>query len=243
MRTLDANQRVSMKITLRKSSTKITSDQLCAISFVLFFSMPLLKRILQPLPLSLYLSIVLTYTPVVLVLFLNHKRITTIDFFFLLCFVVLFFCVTYLFHPEYSYWYDRDYYGVWDYVLRPDNGIYAYFFIRNIEDPKKILKYLIISSWLMFLHLGLDFYGFIKRGYWFGSWEGKAYHSSYNLEFGYDLLLYELVFLYSSFRFKKPAYFVMSVVGFIMILSGGSRGPIIDLLLFLIGYMFYGKIR
>ena len=224
-----------------KGKTTISADELAALSFILYFSMPLLKRLLRPVSagLTIYVAIAITYLPVLFLLFMSRKKFHVfLNFMLFLLAVCFFFLITYFVHPEYKFFYARNYFGIWDYVLRPDNGIYAFLFIRLIDDPKKILKCLIISSWLMFIHLGIDFAEYLHRGYWISVWQGAEVHSTYNLEFGYDLLPFEITFLYSALKNKKLIHLAMAVVGGILLLAGGSRGPILDIFLFFAAYIF-----
>lgn len=224
-----------------KTRPKLTIliDQLAALAFILYFSMPLLKRLLRPISFGQtnFVAIAITYLPVFLLIFLGRKKRCWMEFIVLLSSIGFFFLFTYFFHPEYEYYYVRERYGVWDYVLRPDNGIYAFLFIRLVDDPKKILKYLLICSWLMFIHLGISFFEYIARGYWITVREGTTVHSSYNLTFGYDLLLFEIIFLYFALKYKKLIHWIMAIAGGIMMLAGGSRGPFLDILIFLVVYI------
>lgn len=228
-----------------KAGMKITRDHLVAWAFVLYFSMPFIKRCMRLVVpgFSNSAAIALTYLPLLVLLVLCRGRLRKWDFAILWGAVLLFLLLTYLVHPEYKYWYVREYYGVWDYVLRPDNGIYAYLFIRLMDDPHKILKYLLISAWVMLFHAGLDFADYLRLGYWNITWAGERIRASYNLEFGYDLLLYELVFLYSALKYKKPVHWVMAAIGAVMIIGGGSRGPVIDIAIFLAIYFLMSVSR
>ncbi len=221
-----------------RTKRAVSAEGLIAFSFVLYFAMSFFTRFLKLIlgGYALYAAIAVTYLPVILLLVAARDKLRAADFLFLMLFELLFLGLTYLIHPDYKFFYTRNYYGVWDGFLRPDNGIYAYLFLRLAREPKKILKYLQISAFLMFIDLGIDFLEFLKNGYWLVSKEGMVVHASYHLEFGYDLLLYELVFLYSAFRSKKLIYWAMALLGLLMIMAGGSRGPIVDILIFVILY-------
>lgn len=223
-----------------RRKTTISLDQLAELSFILYFSMPLVKRLVKLFSenQSIYLSIALTYLPLILLLCLDLKKRCWREFVCLLFAVCTFFLVTFFIHPEYEFYYTREYYGVWDYVLRPDNGIYAFLFIRLINDPDKIMKYLLISSWLMLVHYGIDFIGYLQRGYWLSVWNGVLRHSTYSLQFGYDVLPFELVSLYFALKDKKLIHWVMAGAGFFMLIAGASRGPMLNIVIFLAAYFF-----
>ena len=219
-----------------RRKTTISYAQLAELSFILYFSMPLLKRLVKPI--SSDLAIYITYIPILLLLCLDRKRRCWRDTICLMFAVCLFFLITYFIHPEYDYYYTRDYFGVWDYVFRPDNGLYAFLFIRLIDDPDKILKYLRISAWLMFIYYGIEYVRFLNRGYWLSAWNGVIRHSSYDLEFGYDLLPYELVFLYAALKHKRWIDWIMAAAGSLMLLTGASRGPLLSIMIFLAAYFY-----
>ena len=221
---------------IQKTKWKMTvsSDQLAELSCILYFSMPLIKRLIGQYT---YLSIALTFIPAVLLLCLDRRRQGWRDFLCLLFAVCFFFLITYFIHPEYEYYYARKYYGVWDYVLRPDNGLYAFLFIRLVDDPDKLLKCLLISAWLMFIDFGIKFVGYLNRGYWVSVLDGVVRHSTYNLAFGYDVLPFELTFLYVALKNKRLIHWIMAALGFVMLLAGASRGPMLNILIFLIAYL------
>ena len=222
----------------RKGLFRFTLEDVKAAAVVLYFSAPFLKWVLGFFVSSYanYITMLLPWIPVLLLFGLQKARIKAFDFIVLWLGIIFFFCLTYLFHPDYEYWYTRDYYGVWDNVLRPDNGLYAYLFLRLLDDPKKILKCLKFSAFLCLLYYSYQFYQVIRVGYWITYWNGTLLHTSYNLEFGYNVLLYALVFLYSALKTKKLSDWIMAVLGLLLIVGGGSRGPVLDTFLFLIVY-------
>lgn len=100
------------------------------------------------------------------ILCVQERRIISRDFWRLYLFLVILFWGAYILHPNYKHWYDRAEYGVWDYVLRPDNGLFIYLFIRLIEDPDEILKTIKVSGWVMYLYFGRAVMKALKLGYW-----------------------------------------------------------------------------
>ncbi len=223
---------------------RITEKLLKDIAFILFFCRPLITRcfrfVLVRVGMSsfaIYPTLILIYLPVVILLLFYPKSIK-LDFFLVLLGVSMFALVTYLFHPEYHFVYTRDFYGVVDYVLRPDNGLYAYFFIRLMDDPKDILKNMKISAWFMYPYYAYLLYLAKQAGYWVDEGaHGQTIHMAYSLSFGYDLLLFCLVFLFFALSEKKPIDLIMAIAGFVMIILGGSRGPLMCIAIFLIIYI------
>ena len=168
---------------------------------------------------------------------LCSRKIIAADFWALFTFLVLFFLATILIHPDYEYWYTRYYYGVWDYVFRPDNGLYIYLFIRLLNDPRRILKYLRISAYIMIIYFGYRLIPFLRNGYWTLTYaDGTIHQVAYNLEYGYDMLLYVLGLLYCALTEKRVTDWAMTVIGVVFIMLGGSRGPFLCFTVFLALY-------
>lgn len=183
------------------------------------------------------IALVITCTPLFLY-YLLKKKVVVPDFWLIFVGVCLFFALTYLLHPEYEEWYTRSVYGVIPYVLRPDNGIFIYLAIRMIDDPKRILKCIKISGWPMYLIYGRQLLTAVRRGYWLDSSNyGYQIQISYNLSFGYDVLIYALVFLYCALESRKFSDWVGASIGLGMIVAGGSRGPFLDIAIFVVLYL------
>lgn len=214
----------------------ISKDAIALFLFVAFYMMPFLEwifgKFFESRTISLWMVLALIYLPTFF-LIVSNKKYFIVDFFLLLTIVILFFGITYIVHDEYEYVYSRKFYGVWDYVLRPDNGLYAYLFIRLVNNPKSLLSGLRISGFIMYFYSALKLYIALNRGYWLEeNYMGNAIQLSYNLNFGYDLLLFVCCFLYCALRYKRKIDAIMFVVGFVMILLGGSRGPVLDIAIF-----------
>lgn len=229
---------------------KISVGTLKEVAFVLFFCNPFIARFFMFLfshlgiySLSRLAMLIVVYTPVFLILLVSPKSIPK-DFFLLLSAVFFFALVTYMIHPEYEFWYTRNYYGLWDYVLRPDNGIYAYFFIRLLNNPNWIMKALKKSAWVMYPYYGYLLYSALTRGYWISTGSaGQTIHLSYDLSFGYDMLLFTLVFFYAALKQKKVVDIIMTGIGFGMILFGGSRGPLLCIAIFIALYFIINLVQ
>ena len=127
---------------------------------------------------------------------------------------------------------------MWNYVLRPDNGLFIYLFIRLVDNPRKIKDTIRYSGWVMYIYFGIRILGFLRRGYWIDiSNTGFERHMSYNLSLGYDVLLFVLTFIYCALEDKKKSDLIGAFIGIAIILIGGSRGPFLDIAIFFIIYI------
>lgn len=161
------------------------------------------------------------------------------EFWLLLVAIIIWFALTYLLHPEYEYWYFRETYGIWDYVLRPSNGLFIYLAIRLINDPDRILNVLRYSGFFMYLYYGRILLQSLAQGYWTDSSnKGFEIRMSYSLSFGYNVLIFALAFLYAGLEKRSLIDLGFGGIGVVMILLGGSRGPILDIAVFVLLYMF-----
>ena len=222
---------------------RVTSETAAELLFILYFSVSfwewLAEQLLEPFA-AVHLAVpaVLSalWLPVIAV-FLTAKRRLPADFFLLFSYLVLYVCLTYCFHPDYAYYYTREEYGLWDYVLLPDNGLYAYFFVRLVGDPKRILRGLRVSGYIIYAFSALRLYVATAKGFWLEEGRyGQEYASSYNMNYGYTLLLFVCCFLYCAFERGKLRYLLLGGAGIFMILCGGSRGPMLDVAIFLAIY-------
>lgn len=159
------------------------------------------------------------------------------EFWILYLATVIFFIISVFLNPENKYWFLREDYGMINYVLRPDNGIFIYLFLRLLNNPKKILTITKTAGWLMYLYYGRQIIGAMAQGYWIDhSNRGYEIHLSYNLSLGYNILLYVLAFLFCALEEKKVTDWVGAAIGVGMTLVAGSRGPFLDVAIFLILY-------
>lgn len=227
----------AMKLRIRK-------DTISELILFLYLTIPVLNAVfsivLSPVGLGDYYR----FFPIGLILLLylalcaQKKTILVPDFWVIYIVVVIFFAITYLFHPEYEYWYKRSDYGVLNYVLRPDNGIFLYLFVRLVNDPKRIIKTIKASAWPIYLWYGLQVMQAVSRGYWIDtSNRGYEIHMSYNLSLGYNTLIFVLAFIYSALEERKRMDIIGSAIGLIIILVAGSRGPFLDIGIFFIIYI------
>lgn len=236
---MDTQHRLRNNLTL-----KLSTDSIAALLFIIFYAMPFVRwgfeNIMGLVGLeSIARAVLLSLMYAICLLLCMHSRKYIIpDFVVLLFGIVLFIGVTYMFHPEYEYVYTREYYGVLPYVLRPDNGIYAYLFVRLLSEPNKLLKSLKTSSYLMIGYSALVLFFSLRRGYWLGENHlGQTVHLSYDLNFGYNLLLPVCTFALFGLKQKNVKDLVIAAFGVIMIFVGGARGPFLGLMIFGILYV------
>lgn len=228
------------------SSTKnrfvINSRQIADAAFICYFSRPIITLLFKGVLGFVGLKneaelcvLVVVYGLLLVACLLNPKQYLKLDCVLLLVFVCLFFAVTLCIHPEYEYWYKRTYYGVWDHVLKPSNGLYAYLFIRLMDRPERCMKNLKISGWIMYLYFAYIIVSASRRGYWVGvSGQNSNAEFTYSVSFGYSVLLFAMVFLYCAIRDKRAADIIASGIGIAMIVFYGSRGPMLCIAAFLL---------
>ncbi len=229
-----------MRFSFQKKLT-VTADQLKDISFVLFFCSTVVTGavsiLLRPFGLAAYstaIKLVIIYLPLLVTLFATPEKIK-VDFLVILAVLVCFFCISYFIHPEYGEWYGLSSYGAWDYVFRPDNGLYAYLFLRLIREPERIWKNLHIISWILLPYHGYKLIGALRVGYWTqSSVDGSVGHYAYNLTFGYSVLLLTLIFLYRAIKQHSLSDWIGAGISIVMIALGGSRGPFLCLGIFVL---------
>lgn len=229
------------KITIRLA---ISTDKITELLFIIFYSMPfckwVLEQILGPVNTAVFdrIFILTILYATVFVLCVVSRQYLIVDFVGLLILIVFYFLLTYMVHPEYQYVYTREQYGVWEYVLRPDNGIYAYLFVRLISQPKRLIRSLKTSGYLMYGYSALRLYLALSRGYWIEeNYLGESIHLSYSLNFGYSLVIFVCCFIYCAIKEKKIRYFILAGAGIVMIFLGGSRGPLLNIAIFIAIYI------
>ena len=211
-----------------------TCTEFADLALILFLASPLTQTLFSALfnpgVLSQTISISLCYIPALIICVLNPRKYFIIDFWILLGLVGVFFAVTLFFHSDYLPYYTQEEYGLWDYVLKPNRGIYGYFFVRLVNDPKRILKDTKCAGWMMFVYFAHRIIQAKQRGYWNGvAGDDGHVKMTYSVAFGYEVLLFAAVFLYSALKEKKIQDWFAAGLATVMILVGGSRGPILFL--------------
>ena len=232
----------SVSSVITDSKKRLNIGRLYDLSLVLFLCFPsvvyVLRFVLRPFGIESMASmfaLLLVYLPVLLGL--TKKKKIEIDFCIIWFVVVFFFLITLAVHPEYLPWYSRKEYGVLEYVLRPDNGLYIYLLIRLVNDPNRIIKCIRISSLPMYVYYVIQIRKALSVGYWIDtSNRGYEIHLSYNLSIGYNVLLFTLTFLFCAFKEKKMIDWIGAAAGVAIILVAGSRGPILDIIIFVVIY-------
>ncbi len=135
-------------------------------------------------------TIIVMYLPLVAMLFFQGDKRDVKDFYILMALIAVFFLVTYLFHPEYYEWFFEGSYPIKTVIFRPDQCIFAYLFFRVIKDPKDILKTLKITAYILLLYYSYQLLHALSVGYWMYNSTGEVEKWSYNLNYGYNHLLY-----------------------------------------------------
>lgn len=223
---------------------RLNTDSIALLLFVIFYAMPFVQwgfgNVMGLIGLESIARVVLLllmYSTCILLCLMSRKY-DAFDFIVLLLVIILFFIITYILHPEYEYVYTREYYGVLPYVLRPDNGIYAYLFVRMLKEPEKLMKGLRVSGLLMMGYSILLLFFSLRRGYWIGeNYLGETVHLSYDLNFGYNLLLPVCTFLLAGLKDRSIKDLILAVLGIIMIFIGGARGPFLGIIIFGVLYV------
>ncbi len=229
-----------MKIRLANiKRTQVGVCQLEDTAFILYLCLPMISaifaRIIEP-SFAVGAAVIITFLP----LFFAHlKRKMVWDFWGLYVFLIFFLLSTYIFHPEYEEWFTRDIYGIWDYVLRPDNGIYIYLFIRALNEPGRIIKCIRKAGCPMLTYYAYRAMNALERGYWIDtSNRGYEIRMSYNLGLGYHVLFFTLLYLFYALEKKDIRSWFGVIAGVAIIMVAGSRGPFLCILIFLA--LYYG---
>ena len=229
---------------LRLTNVLVRKLLLCLYLTIPIFTW-IFSRILGVIGLARYGSdvVILMIMTIYVLLCLIERKVLVPDFWLLYVLLTAFFALTIVIHPEYEPWYTRDDFGVWEYVLRPDNGLFLFLFIRLVDNPKEIKDTFKFSAWLLYVLYLYQVMQAITRGYWVDrTMKGYELHVSYNLSLGYSALIFVLVFLFDALEEKKVIDLVGSMIGIFIIVVAGSRGPFLDIAIFLVIYVML-KVR
>ena len=226
----------------KKSRFAVSHNTIANFAFIAYFSMPFIRMAIGFLRLSSIaypIAFFITYVPVLLLVPVNREKANRLmEFGVLFILLALILGVSLMIHPDYEYWFTRETYGVLPYIFRPDNGIYAFLFIRLVKNPNVILKNLRISGCLMYVYFLRQLLNALSTGYWLNeNAAGEMVQFSYSLDFGYSVLFFALVFLYLALRDKDIFDIGAAALGVAMILVGGSRGAVLCLGIFVVIYM------
>lgn len=182
--------------------------------------------------------------PVILFL-IRMPKITSriyISFLLLYAVVVATFLITLMYHPEYKQYFTRVDYGLIR-VFRPDCAIYAFLFFSLLDNPEDILRTLKKFAYMDFSYLMLvELLPAMSRGYWEDvNSLGQTVQRTYSLTFGYEMLLPAILLLYFYIREKNWVTLILSMIGFVTILTNESRGALIVPIIF-VALMFISNI-
>jgi len=213
-------------------AVRIRQSFLIDLSAFLFFSSTLvltvLIKVLGSDLISTIAAFVIIYGFAVVACCMNSKLFSAWDFVILYLGLLCFLGITLIIHPEYAYYYTRPSFGVWDHVLKPYRGIYAYFFIRLLKKPSRIKKVFYASGCLNLLYFVYQYVMFLKRGYWFGVSAGESgVEMDHSIQYAYRVLPYAIFFLYYAMAEKKLRYIIPAIITNGLIILAGSRGPLV----------------
>lgn len=230
-----------MKYLKDERSTEISTNTLADCAFILYFANATIRAVTYTVlgrnSLAYAVAIFIPYAFLFLCGLMDYEKYFKVDFFAMYAAVLLFFLVSLIIHPEYLPYYTRADFGVWDHVLTPYRGIYAYLFIRIMDSPERIKRNLRISGWVAMPSFYYDVLQATRRGYWI-LWGAKgATQGTYSVSFGYNVLPFALVFLYFALQEKKLSDIISAVICIFLIFSYGSRGQMVFIALLIIVYI------
>lgn len=225
------------------TKTVIKADYLAAIVVIMFFSLDafsMLFRKIIPLDTS-YMWIVISFFLYSLsLIYITIKRKIRVDFFIVFSLVFLYMVMTYIIHPEYEYWLFEFRFSALETVFKPTTGIFAIFIIQLLDDKKLLFQSLKASAWISFFYNLNRYFNALEHGYWatIGNY-GQAIKSNYSLSFGYSLYFILLIFFADFIINRKRMYIIPIIVASILLISAGSRGPILLLILSVFLLVFF----
>ena len=114
--------------------------------------------------------------------------------------------------------------------------LYFLFLCFNVDKSLPMLRTIAIASIIIDFVVLFLFGGAAKYG--FGD---EEYHG---MTMAYGILPHVLIEIWMSFRYRRMWDIIFSCIGFLLLLSMGTRGPILCLAVFVIGYLlFFGEFR
>lgn len=128
-------------------------------------------------------------------------------------------------------------------VFDPRKGIFALFLILMVESPKRILKVLRLSAYVIFTYLVIQVFLFMIIGSWKYYYiisDGRSQALSYNLQLGYDFIFCFLIFSIEYFETKNKETLILSVLAFFFSFYFGSRGIFAIALGFWLIFLIFG---
>lgn len=211
----------------------------CVLLVVLYMCRVIITVFETSLPLYVlriyYASTILMSLLILLVAIKQPNRIPK-DYFFILFIVVVAFKITNIVHPEYKNYISDEF---WRGIVSLNGGLFGYFFIRFIRDKDLIEKGLKIVALILFIVFFLQSLGAISRGYWYILYKGNIQISSYNMTFGYNMLIPTLIFLYYGMKERKFFDILVAIIGSLEIIMLGSRAAILGIPAMVFLYIFF----
>ena len=136
--------------------------------------------------------------------------------------------VSVILNGDLLWFYMRETYGI-QAILRPDCAIYAFLFFSLVDRPGNMRKVLTVYAFLDFFYLLIiELIPALIRGYWEDvAPDGSKMQMSYSLSFGYLMALPTVIFMYLSYKERKPVYYVFAAAGLLSILTNGNRGALL----------------
>ena len=223
-----------------RAELRITPDLIAMGTVILFFAIPFIRAGFQFLltdRIGLIISTALPYAAVLVLIAWKPSRFLRWDFLALMFLVLVFFYFTLMAHPEYLPYYQKKDFGVWDHTLAPYRGLYAFLFMRLLKDPKKIMTALRLAGYVMLLYFAWRIFDALRTGYWTGVGENGMAKMTYSVTFGYEVLPFATIHLYAALTEHRLIDIGTCAAMIVMILIGGSRGPILFLGVFIVLYM------
>lgn len=158
---------------------------------------------------------------------------------------LVFFIITCFEHPEYHNLFFNESSDeetsrlIVNQIFNFQNGVFALLFFCLYDDSEKLWKCLTFSSFVNVVFYMLR----IFTGSYSMTGSLITQSGSYSMALGYDLLIPMFVFIVQALNsktlFKKILYFVLSIVLFYFILSMGSRGALLCVIIYLFMYVMY----
>lgn len=195
------------------------------VTLVLFFSRTSIVDFLSIFNIDKSFMAVVVSVTTYFCLFLSiilYKKTIKLDGIFLLIFTTYFFYWTLEAHPEYWNVYFSEEFDIYKTVFNGFSFVFAYYFIRIINEERKIIKIFNLVAYIGFF--GTFWQVFNKSG------------NDYGMRFGYTLSLSATYFLYYYFIKDNKKYLIYSIISIAFSLIGGSRGPLLGYLLFYVVY-------
>ena len=187
----------------------------------------------------------LMFAPVFIIMLQNFKyAYTEFTFVFIFCAFQIMLLAVGAAHPNYLEYFHRPVYGVYEVFFSISRGaLWGWLAFSGIKNGKKVLNAFHAAAGISFLHGLYQYFEAKSLGYWeVHDATGEMIKVNYSLTFGYQLIFCGIVFLYFFLKHKTWYDFFGAALSFFMVLTDGSRGPFLCLLMFLALYVL-AKVR